>query len=318
MHDLLDSVGDAHRALIEQILDENGTADKSTVSGARALDLASPDELVFCKTETPEMVAAVIATRSRFIVARPQLLPLLPSQFKRSRVLVLTRNPRALIAALATPLETRSTEWRTRESLRGEGWIAADALIAPGVVFGPGVTIGRRCIVGPNSVLAHVTIGDDSRIGSNCSIGGDGFGFEVDSETGAVTKFPHFGRVTIGKNVEIFSNVCIARGSLRDTVIEDHVKIDNLVHVAHNCTIRRGAFLIANSMIGGSTIIGEGAWIAPSTSVLNGIVVGDRAMTGMGAVVTKAVGTNEIVAGVPARKLRDRFPNPDPGSGGKQ
>jgi UDP-3-O-[3-hydroxymyristoyl] glucosamine N-acyltransferase len=179
-------------------------------------------------------------------------------------------------------------------------------------VIGADVEISEGCVIGPNTVIDHAVLGINTRIAANCSIGGDGFGFEIDESSGEVIKMPHFGRVLIGQNVEIFSNVCIARGSLRDTVIGNNVKIDNLVHVAHNVEIGDNTFIIANAMLAGSTKIGTRAWIGPSTSILNGITIGDLSMTGVGSVVTKSCGTNEVVAGVPAKRLRDRFSKTSP------
>jgi UDP-3-O-[3-hydroxymyristoyl] glucosamine N-acyltransferase len=291
--------------MIESVSDPSDLAPRLVVTAARALELAAPDELVFCKASSATLLRELNETRARAIVASPEVTKSLEPEWLRDRVVITTSRPRAVLAALAGQIKGPEEEWRSAGQSTAR--VAPDAIIAPGVVIGTDVEIGAGVVIGPNSVIAHATIGARSRIGANCSIGGDGFGFEIDAESGEVIKFPHFGRVVIGKDVEIYSNVCIARGSLRNTVIEDDVKIDNLVHVAHNCVIREGTFLIANSMIGGSTTIGRRAWIAPSTSILNGLQIGDGSMTGMGAAVVKNVGANELVAGVPAKKLRDRL-----------
>ena len=282
-------------------------------SGARSLARASASDVVFCKAVTPLLVSALRESAARVVVTTSEVYDVVGANGIGGKAFVITSRPRTVIAALTMPLAS-STQWAHPSAPPNDTVvIATGASIAPGVVFGEHVSVAAGAVIGPNTVLTHVSVGEDTVIGSNCSIGGDGFGFETDPKTGAVYKVPHFGRVTIGSRVEIFSNVCVARGSFDDTVIEDDVKIDNLVHIAHNCRIGRGSFVIANAMIAGSVTVGDGAWIAPSTSVLNGTSVGRLAMTGLGSVVVKPVEENTLVAGVPAKALRPRY-SPPPGS----
>lgn len=304
---LIDNLSPGQRGLIGRIIDRDGLLPRMMVAGARSLELAEADELVFCKTDTPPMIERLLATRSCCVVTNDEVVTRLPEEFLRERVLLVTPQPRRLLALLLRPFAERAGHgldpaWRIHPA----AVIDPTVRLAPGVVIGPRVEIGAGGEIGANTVIDNAVIGRGTRIGANCSIGGDGFGFEIDEETQEVLKIPHFGIVRIGNGVEIFANVCIARGSLADTVIEDAVRIDNLVHVAHNCLIRKNSFIIANTMLGGSAVVGAGAWIAPSTSILNGISIGDGAMTGMGSVVTKPVGEHDLVAGVPARRLRSR------------
>lgn len=157
--------------------------------------------------------------------------------------------------------------------------------------------IGRGAVID----YRFTEIGSGTRIGPNCSIGQPGFGYEIID--GEPTHFPHVGRVLIGDNVHIGANVTIDRGTLSDTVIEDGVKIDNLVHIAHNVVVRRNAFVIAGAMLGGSCDIGEDAWIAPHAVIKEGVRIGKRVVVGLGAVVLKDVEDDAVVAGVPARRL---------------
>jgi UDP-3-O-[3-hydroxymyristoyl] glucosamine N-acyltransferase len=189
------------------------------------------------------------------------------------------------------------------EHLSPDARIADDAVLASGVVIGSGVIIDSGAIVGPNTVIANCTINRGGRIGANCSIGLPGFGFEKD-ENGKFWRFPHIGRVIIEEDVEIGSNTCVDRGSIGDTVIGRGVKIDNLVHVAHNVTIGPNSLVIANSMLGGSAAIGENVWVAPSASLMNQVSVGKSAVLGLGAVVLKDVEEAAVMVGNPARLLR--------------
>ena len=147
-----------------------------------------------------------------------------------------------------------------------------------------------------------------SKIGSNCfigassSIGTEGFGYERD-EQGVPIKFVHLGGVSIGDNVEIGSQTSIVRGTLSDTIIESNVKIDNLVHIAHNVHIKDGALVVACSEVSGSVVIGKNAWIAPNACIMEKVVIGDNAVVGLGAVVIRDVPDRTTVAGNPAKPL---------------
>lgn len=92
---------------------------------------------------------------------------------------------------------------------------------------------------------------------------------------------------------------------MSDTIIHDNVKIDNLVHIAHNVTVHSGAFIIACSEISGSVEVGKNSWIAPNACINQKLKIGAESLVGLGAVVTKDVDSRVIVAGNPAKKIRD-------------
>lgn len=183
--------------------------------------------------------------------------------------------------------------------------IHPSAKIGQNVVIEDGCSIAEGVVIEHNVVIHSGTrIGKNSRVRSCSSIGSDGFGFER-LEDGTSLRFPHLGGVVIGENVEIGSCAAIACGTLSDTLIDDYVKIDNLVHIAHNCHLKRGAFIIACAEISGGVVIGENAWIAPNSCTHQKINIGDNALIGLGAVVTKNVPSNTVYAGNPAKKIRD-------------
>lgn len=184
--------------------------------------------------------------------------------------------------------------------------------------IGSNVTIGEFCYIGPEvdindnvviknnvSIEGKVKIGKNTVIYSGAVIGMDGYAYYKDID-GHNARVPHLGGIQIGDNVEIGSNTCIAKGCLGDTIISDQVKIDNLCHIAHNVFIGKRSNIIALSMLAGSSIIGEDVWVAPCSAVKNQVSVGDNSLVGMGAVVTKNVDDNSIVAGVPAKFLRNK------------
>ncbi len=194
--------------------------------------------------------------------------------------------------------------------------ISATARIGSNVSLGRDVIIGEYSVIGNDVVISdgteirhHVVIADNTVIGRDCLIksntviGEEGFGFERD-EMGVPIRIPHLGRVVIGNNVEIGASTVIARGTLDDTIIENNVKIDDQVFIAHNVFVSKCSMIIAETEISGSAHIGEMTWLGPNCSVMNGIKIGDNVFVGLGTVVNKSVESNVVVAGSPARILR--------------
>jgi UDP-3-O-[3-hydroxymyristoyl] glucosamine N-acyltransferase len=190
--------------------------------------------------------------------------------------------------------------------------LGENTTIGDAVYIGHGVILGDEVAVGDGTVIyENVVVRGGCRIGSNCTIhagtviGGDGFGYERD-EDGEWIKFQHIGHVVIEDEVEIGANTCIDRGALGATLIKRGAKIDNLCHIAHNVTVGERAFVIALTMVGGSTAIDDDAWIAPGAVLRNGIEIGSSAMVGLGALVLEDVPAGEVVAGVPAKAIKRR------------
>jgi UDP-3-O-[3-hydroxymyristoyl] glucosamine N-acyltransferase len=242
--------------------------------------------------------------RTAFGGALLLLPPTAPSGPAGAGVGVSCQSPKLAFAKVVERFFPSLEAWPWPATGLREAGVAVDptAKIGPGVILGAGVVIGPGVEVGPYTILAHTTVGQGTRIGAHCSIGLPGFGFER-SEQGVWFRFPHVGRVEIGEEVEIGSNTCIDRGALGATRIGRGVKIDNLVHVAHNVTIEPEALIIAHAMLGGSAHIGAGAWVAPSVAVMNQARIGAGAVIGLGAVVVKEVAPGTTVVGNPAKVL---------------
>jgi UDP-3-O-[3-hydroxymyristoyl] glucosamine N-acyltransferase len=183
------------------------------------------------------------------------------------------------------------------------------AQIHPSVRMGSGTSIGRGVVIGEGTVLEDniriadgVLIGKDCRIKSGSVIGEDGFGFERDTD-GTPLRMLHLGGVILGDRVEVGSLNTVCQGTLSPTRLEDDVKMDDHVHVAHNCLIKKKALLTACVELSGGVIVGEGAWIGPNASVIDGATIGDQAFIGIGAVVIRDVLPRTTVVGNPAREL---------------
>jgi UDP-3-O-[3-hydroxymyristoyl] glucosamine N-acyltransferase len=165
----------------------------------------------------------------------------------------------------------------------GEGCsIGADCLIYPGVTIREGTEIGCRVILQPGVVL-----------------GSDGFGY---ARNGASHhKVPQIGRVVIEDDVEIGANSCVDRATTGETRIRRGTKIDNLVQIAHNVVVGEDSVLAAQVGISGSTEIGRNAVMGGQAGVAGHIVIGDRVTVAGQAGVTKAIDSDRMVSGYPAR-----------------
>ena len=159
-------------------------------------------------------------------------------------------------------------------------YIAADASIAAGVQIGPGCSIGEGVSIGADSCLAaNVSIADGVQIGqrvlihSGAVIGSDGFGFAPDQ--GKWFKVPQLGSVIIGDDVEIGANTTIDRGALEDTVIEEGVKLDNQLQIAHNVRIGAHTAIAGATAIAGSTTIGKRCQIGGAVGIVGHLTIAD-------------------------------------------
>ncbi|QKF77566.1 UDP-3-O-(3-hydroxymyristoyl)glucosamine N-acyltransferase [Arcobacter defluvii] len=133
--------------------------------------------------------------------------------------------------------------------------IGSDCTIMAGAFIGDNVTIGNNTIIYPNvTVYRDCSIGNDCIIHAGTVIGSDGFGF-ANTKDGKYIKIYQNGNVTIGNDIEIGANSTIDRAVFNSTIIEDGVRIDNLVHIGHNCKISRGSILVAQVGLSGSTTL---------------------------------------------------------------
>ncbi len=184
---------------------------------------------------------------------------------------------------------------------------SASAYIGENVVIDDHCEIGEGVSIGHNTVIhAHTIIKNNVSIGCNNTIGSVGFGYEKNEE-GLWEMIPHIGNVIIHEHTEIGNNNCIDKAVLGSTVIGRNVKIDNLVHIAHGVKIGENSLIIAHAMIGGSAVIGKNVWVGPNASVINHGSIHDDGFIGMGAVVIKPVEKNSVVAGNPAKHLRNNL-----------
>ncbi|MGB5101730.1 MAG: UDP-3-O-(3-hydroxymyristoyl)glucosamine N-acyltransferase [Steroidobacteraceae bacterium] len=188
------------------------------------------------------------------------------------------RHPSAVVAAEA---EVDPTAW-----IGPQAYVAPGALIGPRAYIGPGSQVLEGATVGPDSRLAaNVTLCAGVRIGSRCIlhpgvvIGADGFGHAPDG--GVYVKVPQLGSVSIGDDVEIGANSAIDRGAIGDTIVEEGVRIDNLVQIGHNARIGAHTVIAACAGVAGSAVIGRRCMLGGMVGVAGHLeICDDVALTG--------------------------------------
>ena len=177
--------------------------------------------------------------------------------------------------------------------------IGAGSLIGAHAVIGSGVCIGRDCAIGANCTVTHAHVGDRVIIHTGCDIGQDGFGYLMSAE--GHTKIPQIGSVVIHDDVEIGSGTRIDRGGIRDTVIGEGTKIDNLCQIGHNCIVGRHCIIVAQSGLSGSVTLEDFVVLGPRTGIIPHITVGKGAITASRSTVYENVPAGEFWGGFPAK-----------------
>lgn len=180
--------------------------------------------------------------------------------------------------------------------------IGTGTIIGPGAVIGPHVTIGRGCAVGAGSSIASSIVGNAVIIHPGCRIGQDGYGFLPGADGHA--KVPQTGRVIIQNDVEIGANTTIDRGALRDTVIGEGTKIDNLVQIAHNVVVGRRCLITSQVGIAGSVTLGEGVALGARVGINNHVTIGDGAQIAATSIVHDDVPPGARWGGTPAKPVK--------------
>ena len=179
----------------------------------------------------------------------------------------------------------KDTKFDKKSNISPNTVIGESCSLGENIQIGPNVSIGNNVIIGNNTVIhANVSIENKVKIGNNCilfsgsRVGTDGFGYAPDND-GSWSKIPQTGSVIIEDNVDIGANTTIDCGAIDDTTIKSGVKIDNLVHIAHNCFIGEGTIIAAmagfagSSKIGKHCMIGGGARIGPNISIADKTVI---------------------------------------------
>jgi len=266
-----------------------------------ALDAAKKSEITFCSRQGPEGSDLVLRSQATLIICHPSLKPSLKNG-KLNYIFV--DNPRYwFIRCMKNFLYNERLEGIHPTAI-------VESKIPKSVYVGPFSYVEKNVKIGENTMIqSNVHIHKNTSLGKNCIIdsgsviGSDGFGYERDN-TGKIEMFPHIGGIIIEDDVEIGANVCIDRGTIKNTIIGKGTKIDNLVHIAHNVKIGKNCSIVANSLVAGSCIVGDNVHVAMSVTIRDYVKIGKNAILGMGSIVTKDVSPNVTVIGIPAKPIR--------------
>ncbi|MBN9413567.1 MAG: UDP-3-O-(3-hydroxymyristoyl)glucosamine N-acyltransferase [Candidatus Paracaedimonas acanthamoebae] len=181
--------------------------------------------------------------------------------------------------------------------------IGKNTRIGANSVIGAGVIIGEGCTIAASVTISHALIGNHVTIFPGARLGQAGFGFVMD-ELGHIP-VPQLGRVIIEDYVEIGANTTIDRGSLRDTIIGQGSRLDNLVMIGHNVVIGKGCVLVAQVGIAGSTTLGNYVIAAGQAGISGHLKIGNRVKIAAQGGVTKDIKDGDTVGGTPAVPLQD-------------
>jgi UDP-3-O-[3-hydroxymyristoyl] glucosamine N-acyltransferase len=293
------------------------------LAGISSVQSAVPGDLVFVDDE--ENLRLALESRASAVIAgdfaagktssKPLLLATQPRlAFARAAQLLCPKQERKAgvhTSAIVHPFAQLANGVTVEERvvIGEDAHIGESTWIGAGSVIGAAVSIGRNCDLYPNvTVYLGVRIGDRVIVHSGAVLGSDGFGYVRDQATGHYEKFPQVGRLEIEDDVEIGANSTIDRGALDTTRISRGAKIDNLVHIGHNCQIGEDVVIAAQTGLSGSitieknVILGGQVGIGEHARIEEGVMLG-----GQGGVLPNKVLRGKGIAfwGTPAKPVRE-------------
>ena len=268
-----------------------------TIDRLSPLDSAGSQSLSFLST--PRYVAQLAATRAACVIVGPDQAAHAQAHL---RAWIVADQPYLYFARL-------TQWWRAQAAPSDEPRIHPSAVIHPSAQIHPGARIGPLCVVerhariGADSWLkSRVTVGEACQVGARCIlhsgvvIGADGFGFAQDA--GTWVKIEQLGAVRIGDDVEIGANSCIDRGALDDTVLENGVKLDNLVQIGHNVHVGAHTAMAGCVGVAGSARIGAHCTVGGGAVVLGHLSLADHVHVSAASVVMRSISQPGHYSGV--------------------
>jgi len=280
---------------------------KSEIKNIASITSAKLDDLSFCSYEGDKAVELISQSNAGVILCKKSLYGLVHPG--KGTQLIFLDNPRlAFVNLINTIFEKK----KIMIGISSKAIISKTAEIGARCYIGEYTVIGDNCKIGNDTIIydkvtlvGNCVIGDRSIIHSGVTLGDDGFAFERNEK--GLYRFPHFGRLVIGNDVEICANSHIARGSLSDTAIDNGTKIDSLVHISHNVVIGKNCEITAGAIIGGSAKVGNSTWIGLNATLKDHVIVGDNVIVASGASVIHDIPSKDVVAGVPAKSIKHKM-----------
>jgi UDP-3-O-[3-hydroxymyristoyl] glucosamine N-acyltransferase len=281
-----------------------GADGEAEILSVSAIEAAAAASVVFATDA--KTLARALESSAGIVLATRSLAPGSPD----ARVLSV---PDARLAFAKTARMLRKRDPLT--SLHPTAVVDSSARIGEGVqigahtVIGGKVVIGNECEIGPSvTIYSDTTLGDRVTVQAGAVLGSKGFGYARDPSTGEYALFPQQGTLVIEDDVDIGANTTIDRGALGETRIGTGSKLDNLVHIGHNCVIGRNVIIAAQTGISGSSVVEDGAILGGQVGIGEHALVGQGVILGGGAGVLsgkKMQGAGEVFWGRPARPLKE-------------
>jgi UDP-3-O-[3-hydroxymyristoyl] glucosamine N-acyltransferase len=267
-----------------------------TVSGLNTLGDASATEVSFLQNKS--YIAQLKTTKAGAVFLTADMAEHLPA----SSIAIVVDEPYLSLARSSKLFAPVLIDRDAPDAVVGEGsYIAEGAHLAKGSVIGknctvmPGAYVGRGAVIGDNTILhPNVSVYHDCAVGSDCIIhastviGSDGFGFAT-TKMGTHVKIYQNGNVVIEDDVEIGASVTIDRAAFSSTLIKKGVRIDNLVHIGHNCVIGEYSVLVAQSGIAGSTTFGRNVVLGAQGGTVGHITIAPFTTLAARSGVTKSI-----------------------------
>jgi UDP-3-O-[3-hydroxymyristoyl] glucosamine N-acyltransferase len=258
------------------------------VTGLAPLESAMPEHLSFLSH--PKYQQQLLTSRAACVIVAPQMRD---CALSRGGACIVTEQPYLYFAKV-------TQMWKRGRDPRSDAFVHPSAVVDAAAVVHPSASIGALCVVergariGADTVLkSRVTVGEDCVVGDRCIvhsgvvIGADGFGFAPNGD--AWEKIEQLGAVQIGNDVEIGANTCIDRGALQDTIIEDGVKLDNLIQIGHNVRVGRHTAMAGCVGVAGSAVIGANCTIGGGAIILGHLTLGPHVNISAGTLVSKSL-----------------------------
>ena len=257
------------------------------ITGLAPLESATPQQIGFLSN--PRYQPQLLVSKAGCVIVAPQM--------KEPAVLrgacIVTDQPYLYFAKL-TQLWRRGLKQSTPAAVHPSAVVDALAVVHPSASIGPLCVVERGARIGADTVLkSRVTVGEDCVVGDRCIvhsgvvIGADGFGFAPNGD--GWEKIEQLGAVQIGNDVEIGANTCIDRGALQDTVIEDGVKLDNLIQIGHNVRVGRHTAMAGCVGVAGSATIGAHCTVGGGAIILGHLTIGSHVNISAGTLVSKSI-----------------------------
>jgi UDP-3-O-[3-hydroxymyristoyl] glucosamine N-acyltransferase len=295
------------------------------ISGVASIASAGPGDLVFVEDE--KHLATALQSRAGAVIAGE-----FAAAVSSGRPLLISDHPKLAFARAARFLRLTNDDAARTVSVHPTAVIHPSVVLGPGVyvneravigaraqigentkigagcAIAEGVSIGRDCEIYPNvTIYSGTSVGDRVMVHAGAVLGSDGFGYVRDRKTGHYEKFPQVGSLAIEDDVEIGANATIDRGALDETRIRRGAKIDNLVHIGHNCQIGEDVVIAAQTGLSGSIVIEKGVVLGGQVGIGEHARIEEGVMLGgQGGVLPNKVLRGKGVAfwGTPAQPLR--------------